>query len=116
VRDGRRELLGDLSAARQNLAVALSEAGQDAEAVTVAEQAVEITRGVAGSGLDSDRAALADALNNLGFLHARQGQVSIAEAAVEEAGEIYRELVRRHPGLYEDGLAEVEDTAREMRT
>ncbi|MFB7114505.1 tetratricopeptide repeat protein [Streptomyces sp. NPDC056291] len=95
----------DLAGSLSNLSMALWEAGRLAEALTIAEEAVEIYRRLAADNPAAHEPDLADSLSNLGPILSRAGRWAEALTIAEEAVEIYRRLAADNPAAHEPGLA-----------
>ncbi|MFE1892819.1 tetratricopeptide repeat protein, partial [Streptomyces microflavus] len=91
-----------------NLGIRLAEAGRRGEALTAAEEAVEIYRRLAAGNPTAYEPDLARSLSNLGIQSIRlaeAGRRGEALTAAEEAVEIYRRWAAGNPAAYEPDLA-----------
>lgn len=82
-----------------NLGVFRSDLGRHEEALTAAEQSLEIRRRLAAANPAGREADLARSLSNLGLVLSGVGQYAGALAAVQEAASIYQLRLKRVPGL-----------------
>ncbi|MFG2284062.1 tetratricopeptide repeat protein [Streptomyces asoensis] len=96
---------GDLARSLSNLGVRLAEAGRRGEALTAAEEAVEIYRRLAAGNPAAHEPDLAASLSNLGVQLAAAGRRGEALTAAEEAVEIRRRLAAGNQAAYEPDLA-----------
>ncbi|MBZ9644612.1 tetratricopeptide repeat protein, partial [Streptomyces sp. PSKA30] len=88
-----------------NLSIHLSRAGRHAEAVTTAEEAVEIYRRLAADIPAAYEALFAGSLHTLSIRFSEAGLHAEALTAAEEAVEILRRLVAGDPAAHEADLA-----------
>ncbi|MGV9728038.1 tetratricopeptide repeat protein, partial [Streptomyces albogriseolus] len=95
----------DLAASLSDLGTRLSEAGRRSEALTAAEEAVEVYRRLAADNPAAYEPDLARSLSNLGIQLSQAGRRSEALTATEEAVEIRRRLAADNPAAYEPDLA-----------
>ncbi|MGW0801219.1 tetratricopeptide repeat protein, partial [Streptomyces sp. NPDC002692] len=95
----------DLATSLSNLGIRLSEAGRRGEALTAAEEAVEIYYRLAAGNPAAYEPDLARSLSNLGVDLSQAGRRGEALTATEEAVEIRRRLAAGNPAAYEPDLA-----------
>ncbi|MFE1206276.1 tetratricopeptide repeat protein, partial [Streptomyces sp. NPDC058762] len=87
----------DLAGSLSNLGVQLAEAGRHGEALTTAEEAVDIRRRLAQDNPAAFEPDLAGSLSNLGNRLAQAGRHGEVLTTAEEAVEIRRRLARDNP-------------------
>ncbi|MFJ7272000.1 tetratricopeptide repeat protein, partial [Streptomyces sp. NPDC099050] len=95
----------DLATSLSNLGVRLADVGRRAEALTAAEQAVEVYRRLAAGNSGAHEPDLAASLSNLGVRLAVAGRHAEALTAAEQAVEIRRRLAAGNSAAYEPDLA-----------
>ncbi|NRQ39493.1 ATP-binding protein [Nonomuraea sp. NN258] len=83
----------------------LGDIGKPAEALALAEQAVDIYRSLAASKLHLDGQSLAIALSNISIWLWEVGRSAEALPAAQEAVTIHRGLAKRYPGTHNADLA-----------
>ncbi|QTD96411.1 tetratricopeptide repeat protein [Streptomyces cyanogenus] len=95
----------ELARSLSNLSIRLAEVGRRSEALTAAEDAVEIRRRLAADNPPAYEPDLAASLSNLGNRLATAGRRSEALTAEQNAVEIRRRLAADNPAAYEPDLA-----------
>jgi hypothetical protein len=83
-----------------NLAVRLGEAGRRAEALTAAQEAVDLYRGLVALNRDAYLPDLAMSVTNLAVDLAEAGRRAEALTAAQEAVDLYQQLARVHPDMF----------------
>jgi tetratricopeptide (TPR) repeat protein len=88
-----------------NFAVLYRAKGQNTQAETAYNEALEIYRNLSQTNPDVSLPDVAMTLNNLANLYSAKGQNTQAETAFDEALEIYRNLSQTNPDVYAHDLA-----------
>ncbi|MFF1655262.1 tetratricopeptide repeat protein [Streptomyces sp. NPDC058255] len=96
----------DLARSLSNLGLMLSDLGRRAEALTAAEQSVEIYHRLVHEDPDAYEPDLANAMSGLDIHLSKMGRLQDALAAAEESLEIRQRLARSNPVAYEPDLAQ----------
>ncbi|MFE3121738.1 tetratricopeptide repeat protein, partial [Streptomyces niveus] len=95
----------DLATSLSNLGIRLSEAGHQAEALPMSEEAVEICRRLAVGNPVAYALDYARALSNLGIRLSEAGRQAEALPMSEQVVKICRALAASNPAAYEPDLA-----------
>ncbi|MFH0180899.1 tetratricopeptide repeat protein [Streptomyces cacaoi] len=96
----------DLARSLSNRGLALLDMGRRAEALTAAEQSVEIYRRLAHEDPEAYEPELANAMSGFGIQLSKMGRLQEALAAAEESLEIRQKLARSNPAAFEPDLAQ----------
>lgn len=103
--NGRKELRPEVARIANNLANRLSDVGRRAEALSAANEAVELRRELAAQNRDAFLPDLAMSISNLAGRLSDVGRWGEALSAGEEAVKLYRELVARNREAFLPSLA-----------